>query len=231
VRREAVVTLAFLRLPEAFGPLLARVSDPDARVRRLAIGALIAVAGGRGGGVGVGVGAGAGAEGSAEVGADAKREQALVATLTAALADSDWQVRAEAALVLGRGGLESGAPALVAALENQAEAWQVRKEVAQALGKLKVEAAAAGLVALLGAENADLRKVAAGALGELGAGARTAALQPLEALQADVDVEVKKAATRALAAIRAALRVEAESAGQARAEPGPSRGVQPRGVS
>jgi HEAT repeat protein len=177
-----VVTLAYLREAPALAALRASTRDPDARVRRLAIGALASVGG-------------------------VERGSELLADVLAALRDDDWQVRAEAAIVAGRTGLGSAAPALIAALDD--ELWQVRKEAALALGKLDVPAAAPSLTALLADGNPDLRKAAAVSLGALGA---RDAVGALRSLAGDADVEVRKAGARALVAI------EERGSGKSRAQ-------------
>jgi NitT/TauT family transport system substrate-binding protein len=168
VRRAAVVTLAYLRSSEALPALTRRLRDDDAGVRRLAV---------------------------AAVGRSWSRE--TVPEVIARLEDDDWQVRAEAAAALGNGGAAEATAALVAATNDSH--WQVVKAAAAALGSLKaslasVEAAPA-LLHLLESDVPDVRRAGAQALGDL----RTRAAGPrLRSLLGDADIEVRKAATRAL---------------------------------
>lgn len=89
VRREAVITLAYLRLPESVSPLRKRLRDEDESVRRVVIGALAYFNG-----------------------------PALLEDFLRALSDVDWRVRAEAAIVLGRSGLSGAIAGLRTALND-----------------------------------------------------------------------------------------------------------------
>jgi HEAT repeat protein len=182
VRREAVISLAHLRRRDSLPALRARQEDPDAQVRRLVVGALAALAGSGGPG------------------------QAASALITEAgsraLADEDWQVRREGAIVLGRAGAPDALPALRARLGDAH--WQVSKEAATAIGKLGVGSPeiCADLRRLLDSPIPDLRKAAAASLGDLGGADTTAALA---ALERDPDSDVRKTSQRALATLRARL--------------------------
>ncbi|VWB16523.1 PBS lyase [Burkholderia pseudomultivorans] len=139
VRSEAVAVLGWLRDPRALAPL-ARVAtnDPDAEVRRIAVGA---------------------------VGFATPDETVVSAALLAALRDGEWQVREEAAATLGKLRVAHARKPLVAALDD--DYWQVRVRAARALGQLRDAAAAPAVAALLAHAIGNLRKEAALALGEL----------------------------------------------------------------
>jgi len=108
------------------------------------------------------------------------------------LSDADWQVRREAAIVLGRSGRAEVGQALIAALEDPY--WQVIKEAAAGIATLRVSAPKP-LLGLLGHAHPDIRRTAAAALGAIGA---VEAAGALAALGADTDIEVRKAASHAL---------------------------------
>ncbi len=127
----------------------------------------------------------------------ASGEQVLPALL-AGLADSEWQVREEAATVIGKLRL-AAAGALVAALDDPY--WQVRLRAARSLGRLREHGAVTPLAALLTHRIANLRKESALALGEIGA---PEALAALESAEADPDPEVRKSVRLALTQIAAA---------------------------
>jgi HEAT repeat protein len=80
----------------------------------------------------------------------------------------------------------------VAALDDPY--WQVVKEALVALGKIRA-AAPAPLLKLLGHSYSEIRKVAAVTLGAMGV---LEAVDGLTALAEDDDIEVRKAASRAL---------------------------------
>jgi len=124
-----------------------------------------------------------------------------VADLGRALDDADWQVRREATIVLGRIDGREASQALVRALGD--EAWQVVKEAAAGVGQQRV-AAVEPLMRLLSHAHSDIRKNAAVALGAIAA---LEAVGSLTALAHDDDVEVRKAASRALNDIAMAGRV------------------------
>jgi len=121
-------------------------------------------------------------------------DPALLPALQSALLDPAWQVREEAATTLGKVGLAQAGPALEAALGD--DYWQVRLRAARSLGRLRYSGALAALIELLGHSISNLRKEAALALGELG---QEAAIAPLQAAQHDGDPEVRKSVRIALA--------------------------------
>ncbi len=165
VRREAVGVLGWLKHAAAL-PLLARaaVQDTDAEVRRVAAGAL---------------------------GLAAPAHDGALAALRAALQDAVWTVREEAATTLGKfrdtGG--SIAAALRAAMAD--DYWQVRLRAARSLGRLRDLQALQLLIGALLHPAGNLRREAAMALGDIG---DLAAVAALEAVGADPDPEVRKAA-------------------------------------
>jgi HEAT repeat protein len=170
VRREAIGVLGWLRHAPAL-PLLAQaaVEDEDAEVRRAATGTL-------------------GLAGPQET-------AAVLPALFAALKDTAWPVREEAATTLGKLRPESSdaVRALCGAMDD--DYWQVRLRAARALGRLKDRAALPVLTEALVHPAGNLRKEAAIALGEIGDGQAAAALRVAEA---DPDPEVRKAARLAL---------------------------------
>jgi HEAT repeat protein len=105
--------------------------------------------------------------------------------------------------VLGRSLLSSAIPSLREALGDPY--WQVQKEAIASLARLNARAATDELIAFLSHEVADLRRAAALALGELRS---PRALRPLADLSGDADVEVRKAAERAIHAIGRTSRAE-----------------------
>jgi HEAT repeat protein len=149
VRLEAVSVLGWLKSERALAPLTAIAAhDPNATVRRAAVGAL-------------GVGA-------------AATEGTIVALLSA-LRDTAWQVREEAAATLGKLRAQHARDPLIAALED--DYWQVRLQAVRALGKLRDATASAAVAVLLTHAISNLRKEAALSLGELGDTASLPALQ------------------------------------------------------
>ncbi|MFM0731281.1 HEAT repeat domain-containing protein [Paraburkholderia sediminicola] len=179
VRLEAVSVLGWLKSEHALGPLTAVAAhDPNAAVRRAAIGAL-------------GIGAAATEE--------------TVAALLSALRDAAWQVREEAAATLGKLRVSGAQDALIAALDD--DYWQVRLQAVRALGKLgnanANATASTAVAALLTHAISNLRKEAALSLGELGDAASLPALHAAAA-DADADPEVRKAARIALTQIERA---------------------------
>ncbi|MGQ7938607.1 HEAT repeat domain-containing protein [Paraburkholderia sp. D1E] len=159
VRLEAVSVLGWLKSERAVGPLTAIAAhDPNAAVRRAAIGAL-------------GIGA-------------ATTEETVVALLSA-LRDAAWQVREEAAATLGKLRVQGAQDPLIAALDD--DYWQVRLQAVRALGKLGDATASTAVAALLTHAISNLRKEAALSLGELGDTASLPALHTA-ATDADPEV-------------------------------------------
>ncbi|NPT47236.1 HEAT repeat domain-containing protein [Paraburkholderia sp. 1N] len=149
VRLEAVSVLGWLKSEQALGPLAALAAqDPNAAVRRAAIGAL-------------GIGAAA--------------TEGTIAALLGALRDAAWQVREEAVTTLGKLRVQTARDALIAMLDD--DYWQVRLQAVRALGKLGDATASAPVAALLTHAISNLRKEAALSLGELGDAASLPALQ------------------------------------------------------
>lgn len=168
VRREAIGVLGWLKHDQALPKLAALAeTDADADVRRAAVGAL----------------------GFASGTAVAEIQPALLA----ALRDSAWAVREEAATTLGKLRV-AAVPALTAALEDGY--WQVRLRAARALGLLRNTQAVPALGTLMAHEVSNLRKEVVIALGEIGGDTASALLN---AAQADPDPEVRKLARLGLA--------------------------------
>jgi HEAT repeat protein len=167
VRFEAVGVLGWLKDERALSSMamLAR-SDTDDEVRRGAIGAL---------------------------GFATSDHATALSSLLAALADTAWQVREEAATTLGKLRATGALQALVTALDDPY--WQVRVRAARSLGKLGDKEAAPALALALTHSISNLRKEAALSLGEL-RDART--LAALQAAQDDRDPDVRKAVRVAL---------------------------------
>ncbi|MPW18013.1 HEAT repeat domain-containing protein [Paraburkholderia sp. CNPSo 3157] len=166
VKAAVLRALRELRVADAFAPALRALApladiaarDPDAEIRRAAIGAL----------------------GFAQ--AD---DSVMPVALLQALHDPVWQVREEAATTLGKLRAQSARDALIAALDD--DYWQVRLRAARALGQLGDRVAARQLVSLLSHTISNLRKEAALALGELRDPSTAAALREASG-DADPDV-------------------------------------------
>ncbi|CAB3796403.1 HEAT repeat domain-containing protein [Pararobbsia alpina] len=162
VRLEAVGVLGWLKDERALASLASlATTDADGNVRRAAVGA---------------------------IGFATPDHAPTVRALLAALGDSAWQVREEAATTLGKLRASGSRAALVAALEDAY--WQVRLRAARSLGRLGDVEAGAALAALLSHSISNLRKEAALALGELRDPQTLAALR---AAQDDRDPDVRKA--------------------------------------
>ena len=165
VRREAVGVLAYLKSDDVLLALMNAVSaDTDPMVRKVAVGSLIF----------------------------SKTERAAEA-LIKALKDENWQVREEAALIIGKVGVGSAVSSLIDAMND--EYWQVRVKAAGSLGKLKDPVAVDVLGQALSFNISNLRKEAAAALGEI---ASPGGLPYLEIASSDVDPDVRKVALWAI---------------------------------
>lgn len=138
LREAAVVTLRYLNQVVKFEPALALASDESAPVRRSAILTLGHLS-----------------------------DEGVVPTLCSTLiADSDWQVRRNAAQALDLHATKEAIPALTSALAD--DHWQVRKFTARSLQKVADDTAIPNLVKALSDEYSDVRRDAAIALGNLG---------------------------------------------------------------
>jgi HEAT repeat protein len=150
--------------------LTASTSDSDAHVRRAAVSALAF-----------------------------SQMKPAAESITRALKDSDWMVREMAAETLGlnANGLVA-ADQLIASLAD--DFWQVRLKAIRSLGKMKVDRAVRPIGDCIGHEQANLRKEAAAALGEI---AHSDAEPYLALVANDPDPEVRKNARWALQQIAA----------------------------
>jgi HEAT repeat protein len=111
-------------------------------------------------------------------------------SITRALRDDDWMVREMAAETLGL-----NTNGLVAVDQLIAALWQVRLKAIRSLGKMKVDRAVRPIGKCITHEQANLRKEAAAALGEIA----DPAAEPFLVLVAnDHDPEVRKNARWAL---------------------------------
>jgi HEAT repeat protein len=165
VRHEAVGLLGYLRKPETMADI-ARLAlcDPQPEVRRQAVAALVS-----------------------------GDPEAVGWTLIRAVADADWQVRAEGASVIGRLKIASGVGALIQATEDPS--WQVREKAVEALGQLRARRALPAIGRCAADEISNLRKAAVTALGEI---ADTEGRRYLEPALGDSDPDVRKMARWAL---------------------------------
>jgi len=120
-------------------------------------------------------------------------------SITRALGDDDWMVREMAADTLGQNANGSVATdQLIAALADGF--WQVRLKAIRSLGKMKIDRAVHPIGNCITHEQANLRKEAAAALGEIAA----PAAEPFLVLVAnDPDPEVRKNARWGLQRIAA----------------------------
>lgn len=124
-------------------------------------------------------------------------EQKVIDALTAALKDTDLQVREHALMALGQLKDRRATPALIAALGDASP--DIRGSAAAALGELRDPAAVAPLMAALKDAAPEVREQAACALGEL-RDARS--VEPLIAAVADADADVREQAIVALGQLR-----------------------------
>ena len=137
VRVQAIGVIGFLKLEESIPALTALIDDPDAHVRRAAVSALAF-----------------------------SHMKPAAETITRALKDADWMVREMAAETLGLNA--NGAVAadqLIDALAD--EFWQVRLKAIRSLGKMNMDRAVRPIGNCITHEQANLRKEAAAALGEI----------------------------------------------------------------
>jgi HEAT repeat protein len=120
-------------------------------------------------------------------------------TITRALKDADWMVREMAAETLGLNVNGSiAAEQLVGALTD--EFWQVRLKAIRSLGKMKIERAVRPIGNCINHDQANLRKEAAAALGEI---AHPDGEAFLAVIADDADPDVRKNARWALQQIAA----------------------------
>jgi HEAT repeat protein len=170
VRVQAIGVIGFLKLEESIPALTASAGDADAHVRRAAVSAL----------------------------AFSHLKPAAEA-ITRALQDIDWMVREMAAETLGSNanGLMA-ADRLIAGLAD--EFWQVRLKAIRGLGRMKIERAVRPIGNCVNHEQANLRKEAAAALGEI---AHHDGEAFLAVIADDPDPEVRKNARWALQQIAA----------------------------
>jgi HEAT repeat protein len=170
VRVQAIGVIGFLKLEESIPALTALINDPDAHVRRAAVSALAF-----------------------------SQLKPAAETITRALKDADWMVREMAAETLGlnvNGSL--AADQLVGSLGD--EFWQVRLKAIRSLGKMKVERAVRPIGNCINHDQANLRKEAAAALGEI---AHPDGEAFLAVIADDADPDVRKNARWALQQIAA----------------------------
>ncbi|MGO9133379.1 MAG: HEAT repeat domain-containing protein [Methylovirgula sp.] len=161
VRREAVGVLGYLKHRNALPALMASArKDADPEVRRAGVGSLL--------------------YGEAEL---------VAPCLIEALHDPHWQVRAEAALSLGKLHCASGVEPLVSATADSL--WQVQEKAVEALGKIGATSAIPAIGKCASHEVSNLRKAAIGALGEIG---HADALPFIDAAYQDPDPDVRKLA-------------------------------------
>jgi HEAT repeat protein len=170
VRVQAIGVIGFLKLEESIPALTASTGDSDAHVRRAAVSALAF-----------------------------SQMKPAAESITRALKDDDWMVREMSAETLGlnANGLIA-VDQLIEALSD--EFWQVRLKAIRSLGKMKVDRAVRPIGGCIVHEQANLRKEAAAALGEIA----NPEAEPFLALVAnDPDPEVRKNSRWALQQIAA----------------------------
>lgn len=165
VRHEAVGLLGYLRRPETMSTIAhLALSDRQPEVRRQAVAALVS-----------------------------GDPDTVGETLVRTVADSDWQVRAESASVIGRLRISGGATALVQATQDAS--WQVREKAVEALGQLGARTALPAIGRCATDEISNLRKAAVTAIGEI---ADAEGRRYLEPALRDSDPDVRKMARWAL---------------------------------
>jgi HEAT repeat protein len=137
---QAIGVVGFLKLEELIPALTALIHDSDGHVHRAAVSALAF-----------------------------SQMRTAAETITRALKDDDWMVREMAAETLGlnsNGALS--ADQLIACLDDAF--WQVRLKAIRSLGKMKIERTVHPIGGCITPEQANLRKEAAAALGEIAIG-------------------------------------------------------------
>jgi HEAT repeat protein len=165
VRHEAVGLLGYLRKPDTMADIARlALSDTQPEVRRQAVAALVS--------------------GDPEV---------VGWTLIRAVADPDWQVRAESSSVIGRLKIAAGIGALIQATEDPS--WQVRERAVEALGQLRARKALSAIGRCATDAISNLRKAAVTAIGEIGDSEGRCYLEPA---LLDGDPDVRKMARWAL---------------------------------
>ena len=171
VRREAVSVLGWLRVPANLPVLMERArEDGDAEVRRVAVSAL--------------------SYGDPDSIGDA---------LLAGLGDDNWQVRAEAASMIGKLRLRTALERLIEGTRDSF--WQVREKAVEALGTLGDPQAVESVGVCTDDPVSNLRKAAVGALGEIG---DERARDYVESALEDPDPDVRKTALWAQSKLRVA---------------------------
>jgi HEAT repeat protein len=170
VRVQAIGVIGFLKLEESIPALTSLIHDPDAHVRRAAVSALAF-----------------------------SQMKPAAETITRALKDADWMVREMAAETLGlnvNGAI--AADQLIGCLSDPF--WQVRLKAIRSLGRMKIENAVRPIGQCISHDQANLRKEAAAALGEI---AHADGGAYLVAIADDPDPDVRKNARWALQQIAA----------------------------
>jgi HEAT repeat protein len=170
VRVQAIGVIGFLKLEESIPALTALTGDPDSHVRRAAVSALAF-----------------------------SHMKPAAESIMRSLRDDDWMVREMAAETLGSN--VNGAIAADALIASLADTfWQVRLKAIRSLGKMKIDRAVRPIGNCITHEQANLRKEAAAALGEIA----DSDGEPYLALIADDgDPDVRKNARWALQQIAA----------------------------
>lgn len=118
----------------------------------------------------------------------------------AALKDSEWPIRAEAAAILGKLRHAEAAPVLTGLLDFEPQ-WQVREQAVEVLGLLQYQPAIPAIGRSLASPVSNLRKAAVIALGRIGD--RSVRLL-LATVREDPDAQVRKLAGQLLAELETA---------------------------
>ncbi|WP_019594433.1 HEAT repeat domain-containing protein [Thioalkalivibrio sp. ALM2T] len=171
VRREAVSVLGWLRSPANLPVLMERArEDVDPEVRRVAVSAL-----------------------------SYGDPDSIGGALLAGLQDENWQVRTEAASMIGKLRLKAALQTLIEATRDSF--WQVREKAVEALGTLRDPQAVEAVGVCTDDPVSNLRKAAVGALGEIG---DSRAQAYVESALDDPDPDVRKTALWAQSKLRVA---------------------------